>query len=432
MTYSANGMEKLSHNYHKAIRNNLCRGEHKYSRRPVLLNSWEGVYFTFTGEKLISMAKEASELGVELFVMDDGWFGKRDSDLSGLGDWKVNEEKLGCTMAEIADKIHSFGMQFGVWFEPEGISEDSDLYRAHPDWALQIPGKTPNRSRYELLLDFSREDVREHVYKQITDILDNAKIDYLKWDINRSLCDIYSALLPADRQGEVAHRFVLGFYDMLEKLTSRYPNILFEGCAGGGARFDAGLLYYTPQIWVSDNTDAVDRLSLQYGTSFCYPVRTMGSHVSQCPNEQTGRITPIETRATVAMSGTFGYELDVNKMTAEDKETVKGQIKEFKELYDLIQYGTYYRLTNPKKTDGFHAWQFVSEDKSESLLCLVAVHIESNDCGHWMKVRGLDADAIYEVNGEKYPGDVLMNFGLRLPKAHIEYQSFKIMIKKCD
>ena len=432
MTYSANGMEKLSHNYHKAYRNNLCRGKHKYSRRPVLLNSWEGVYFTFTGEKLISMAKEASELGVELFVMDDGWFGKRDSDLSGLGDWKVNEEKLGCTMAEIADKIHSFGMQFGVWFEPEGISEDSDLYRAHPDWALQIPGKTPNRSRYELLLDFSREDVREHVYNQITDILDNAEIDYLKWDINRSLCDIYSALLPADRQGEVAHRFVLGFYDMLEKITSRYPNILFEGCAGGGARFDAGLLYYTPQIWVSDNTDAIDRLSLQYGTSFCYPVRTMGSHVSQCPNEQTGRNTPIETRATVAMSGTFGYELDVNKMTAEDKETVKGQIKEFKELYDLIQYGTYYRLTNPKTAESFHGWQFVSEDKSESLLCLVAVHIESNDCGRWMKLRGLDADAIYEVNGEQYPGDVLMNFGLMLPKAHVEYQSFKIMIKKCN
>ena len=431
MTYSANGMEKLSHNYHKAIRDNLCRGKHKYTRRPVLLNSWEGVYFTFTGEKLIEMAKEASELGVELFVMDDGWFGKRDNDQSGLGDWKVNEEKLGCTMAEIADKIHSFGMQFGVWFEPEGVSEDSDLYRAHPDWALKLPGKTPNRSRFELLLDFSREDVREYIWNQITDILDHASIDYFKWDFNRSMCDVYSALLPADRQGEVAHRYVLGLYEMMEKLNQRYPDMLIEGCAAGGARFDAGLLYYTPQIWVSDNTDAIDRLSLQYGTSFCYPVRTMGAHVSKCPNEQTGRVTPIETRGTVAMSGTFGYELDVNHMPEEEKEAVKHQIAEFKELYDLVQYGTYYRLTNPKTCDCYHGWQFVSEDQSESLVCLVAVTIEPNDGGRWMKLRGLDENAVYEINGEQFPGDVLMTSGILLPKAHVEYQSFKILMKKC-
>ncbi len=432
MTFSANGLEKLSHNFHKAYRHNLCRGKFKTARRPVLLNSWEGVYFTFTGEKLISMAKDASELGVELFVMDDGWFGKRDSDLSGLGDWKVNEEKLGCTMAEISDRIHSFGMQFGVWFEPEGVSEDSDLYRAHPEWALQIPGKTPNRSRFQLILDFSREDVREHIFNQITDILDNAKIDYFKWDFNRSICDIYSACLPASRQGEVSHRYILGLYDMLEKLNQRYPDMLIEGCSAGGARFDAGLLYYTPQIWVSDNTDAIDRLSIQYGTSFCYPVSTMGAHVSQCPNEQTGRITPIDTRATVAMSGTFGYELDVNKMSDEEKEAVKRQIGEFKELYDLIQNGTYYRLTNPKTADCFHGWQFVSEDKSESLLCLVAINIEPNDGGRWLKVRGLDADAMYEIDGEIYPGEVLMNAGILLPKAHVEYQSFKILIKKCN
>ncbi len=430
MTFSANGLEKLTHNYHKAFRNNLCRGKFKYARRPVLLNSWEGVYFTFTGEKLISMAKDASELGVELFVMDDGWFGKRDSDLSGLGDWHVNEEKLGCTMAEIAERIHSFGMQFGVWFEPEGVSEDSNLYRNHPEWALQIPGKSPCRSRFQLVLDFSREDVREYIYNQICDILDSAKIDYFKWDFNRSICDIYSAYLPADRQGEVAHRYVLGLYDMLEKLNQRYPDMLIEGCSAGGARFDAGLLYYTPQIWCSDNTDAIDRLSIQYGTSFCYPVSTMGAHVSQCPNEQTGRVTPIDTRATVAMSGTFGYELDVNKMTDAEKEAVKRQIGEFKENYDIIQNGTYYRLTNPKTADCFHAWQFVSEDKSESMICLVAISIEPNDGGRWMRLRGLDENAVYELNGEQYPGDVLMNAGMLLPKAHEEYQSFRIHLKK--
>lgn len=430
MAYSEHGLEQLSHIFHKAFRCNLCRGKFKKTRRPVLLNSWEGVYFDFTGEKLLRMAKDASEMGIELFVMDDGWFGKRDNDVSGLGDWIVNEDKLGCTLRELSEKVHELGLQFGIWFEPECVSEDSDLYRAHPDWALQIPGKSPTRSRYQLVLDFSREDVREHIYQQICDVLDSARIEYLKWDFNRSICDIRSAVLPADRQGEVTHRFILGLYDMLEKLSRRYPDLLIEGCCGGGGRFDAGMLYYTPQIWTSDNTDAIERLTIQYGTSFCYPISAMGAHVAQCPNEQTGRCTPLDTRATVAMSGTFGYELDVNHMSEEEKLAVRQQIEEFKKYYELIQYGDYYRLTDPVKTKDYHCWQFTSPDKSEALLCAVALQIRPNGPGCRTKLRGLLPGATYLINGQEYPGDALMNAGIPLPKAKEEYESFRIHIVK--
>ncbi|MCI9490850.1 MAG: alpha-galactosidase [Dorea sp.] len=428
LAWSGNGLGQLSRIYHRAYRDNLCRGIWKTKRRPVLLNSWEGVYFDFNGDKLVEMAQEARELGVELFVMDDGWFGKRDLDVSGLGDWFVNEEKLGCSLASISERIHALGMKFGIWFEPEGINEDSELYRNHPDWAMQIPGKAPSRSRYQLLLDFSREDVREYILSQICQVLDSTEIEYLKWDLNRSLSDIYSAALPAERQGEAAHRYVLGVYDMLEKLNSRYPGMLIEGCSGGGGRFDAGMLYYTPQIWCSDDTDAIERLSIQYGTSFGYPISTMGSHVSKCPNEQTGRITPIHTRAAVAMSGTFGYELDPHEMTQEEKETVKLQIEEFKSYYDLIQYGDYYRLTNPETAESWHSWQFASSDGSEALLISVALKTHPNGPGCWCRLKGLKEDSTYLVNGEAYPGDVLMNTGLPLPAAAAEYESIRLHI----
>ena len=284
IAYSGQGMNALSQIYHKAYRHNLCRGAYKTARRPILLNSWEGVYLDFNAEKLMNMARKAAQLGIELFVLDDGWFGKRSQDISGLGDWYVNENKLGCGLKELSDEIHALGMQFGIWFEPECVNEDSDLYREHPDWALKVPGKAPTRSRYQLVLDFSREDVREHIFGKICQVLDSAQIEYLKWDFNRSISDIYSAKLPPKRQGETAHRYILGLYDMLEKLTERYPNLLLEGCSGGGGRFDAGMLYYTPQIWCSDDTDAIERLSIQYGTSFGYPISTAGAHVSHCPN----------------------------------------------------------------------------------------------------------------------------------------------------
>ena len=430
LSYSDAGLTPLSHNYHRAYRNNLCRGKYKTARRPVLLNSWEGVYFDFNGEKLLRMAEDAADLGVELFVMDDGWFGKRDSDISGLGDWIVNEEKLGCTLGQLSDKIHDLGMQFGIWFEPEAINEDSDLYRTHPDWVFQIPGKAPSRSRFQLVLDFSREDVRDYIYNQVCSILDSARIEYLKWDFNRSIADIYSRRLPAGRQGEVAYRYVLGLYDMLEKLNSRYPDLLIEGCSGGGGRFDAGMLYYTPQIWCSDDTDAIERLSIQHGTSFGYPVSTIGSHVSKCPNEQTGRHTPIDTRATVAMCGTFGYELDISKMTDEDRQIVTEQINEFKKYYNLIQNGDFYRLNDPNQCGICHGWEFAAPDGSEALLCAVALKIPPNGPGCWFRLKGLDPEGTYRVGNVHYPGEVLMNAGILLPTAKEEYESFRIHVKK--
>lgn len=430
LAYTSDGLSALSRIYHNAYRNNLCRGKHKKTRRPILINNWEGTYFDFNGEKLVSMAKEASELGVELFVMDDGWFGNRNDDNTGLGDWTVNEKKLGCTLKELSDRIHGTGMMFGIWFEPECISEDSSLYRSHPDWALKVPGKAPVRSRYQLVLDFSREDVREHIYSQLCSVLDSARIEYVKWDFNRSLSDIYSAVLPADRQGETAHRYVLGLYDMLEKLTSRFPDILFEGCSGGGGRFDAGMLYYTPQIWCSDDTDAIERLKIQYGTSFGYPVSAAGSHVSAVPNHQTGRVTPLSTRAVVAMSGTFGYELDISKMTAAEKSAVKEQIKDFKKYYFLIQDGIYHRLTDPFTDDRYCAWEFSDQDGRTALVNVVNTRTAPNPSTVYIRLKGLCSSALYRINGgqEQYPGSALMNGGLPLPVPSAEYESWQFYL----
>lgn len=427
MVYSDAGFEKMSQTFHYAFRNNLCRGKYKKARRPVLINNWEGTYFDFTGEKLVQMAKEAAGLGVELFVLDDGWFGKRDSDDSGLGDWYVNEKKLGCTLADISRQIHELGMKFGIWFEPECVSEDSDLYRAHPDWAFTVPGRKPMRGRYQLVLDFSRQDVRDHIFAQMCEVLDHARVEYLKWDFNRSISDIYSAALPADRQGEVAHRYVLGLYDFLEKLRNRYPDILIEGCSGGGGRFDAGMLYYTPQIWCSDDTDAIERLKIQYGTSFAYPISTVGAHVSACPNHQTRRVTPLDTRATVAMAGTFGYELDPMKLSVEEKDQIRKQIKTFQGYYDLLQDGKYYRLTDPFTDEAYAAWEFAAQDGSEALLCVVSSKIYANSAPGYVKLRGLKEDRYYILNGEqRYLGGALMHAGFCMPYASEEYQSWNL------
>ena len=430
MVYSSRGFGEMSRRYHKAIRHNLCRGEYKTARRPVLINNWEGTYFNFTGDKLVEMAAQAKELGVELFVMDDGWFGKRDSDHSGLGDWIVNEEKLGCTLGELSERIHSLGLKFGIWFEPECVSEDSDLYRAHPDWAFKVPEKNPVRSRYQLVLDFSRKEVRDYIYGMMCQVLDSAQIEYLKWDFNRSIGDIYSASLPADRQGEVAHRYVLGLYEVLENLTTRYPHMLIEGCSGGGGRFDAGMLYYTPQIWTSDDTDAIERLKIQYGTSFAYPVSTMGAHVSASPNHQTGRITSIDTRATVAMAGTFGYELDPGKLSDEEKASIRKQIDTFKGYYDLIQNGSYYRLTSPYGESEFTVWEFARDDKSEALLSIVSTKSTANEIFTYVKLQGLEPEAVYRIEDKYYPGAALMEAGFPLPAPEYEYQSWNFHLVK--
>ncbi|MCR5452953.1 MAG: alpha-galactosidase [Lachnospiraceae bacterium] len=425
MSYSGHGISGLSDNYHRVIVENIIRGKWKNKKCPVLINNWEATYFDFNGEKIEKIAEESAQMGVELFVLDDGWFGKRDNDNCALGDWYPNEKKLGCTLKELGETIISKGMHFGLWFEPEAISEDSDLYRQHPDWALTTPGRKPSVARNQLVLDYSRKDVLEYIIDRMEDILSTVPISYVKWDMNRSICDKYSSLLPADRQGELAHRYVLGLYYVLEKLTQDFPDVLFEGCSGGGGRFDAGMLYYTPQIWCSDNTDAINRLRIQYGTSFGYPPRTMGSHVSASPNHQTGRSTTLRTRAAVAMAGTFGYELDVSILKEEEKQEIKEQIKFLKEHNELLFNGHYYRLTVPE--DICCAWEFADRDKNEALVFSVCYRVEGNLLPLHIKPKGLEPDikymvsesGWYETEKDKEPlvlsGSAIMNAGITLP-----------------
>jgi len=427
MSYSGSGTEKLSHNFHKVIREHVCRGKYKLAERPVLINNWEATYFDFNEEKILNIAKQAAALGVDMLVLDDGWFGKRNDDCSGLGDWFVNEEKLNGGLGKLTEKIKSLGMKFGLWFEPEMVSEDSDLYRSHPDWAIKIPSRNPVRSRYQLVLDMTNPEVRDYLFGAISDILKNADISYIKWDMNRSICDWYTPCLSAENQGEMPHRYVLGLYELLERLTTAFPDVLFEGCSGGGGRFDAGMLYYCPQIWCSDDTDAFERTKIQYGTSFFYPVSAIGSHVSAVPNHQTGRITPMETRAVTAMAGSFGYELDLNTLSENEKEEVKEQIARFKENGPLIHNGLYYRLSDPM-TDKFAVWEFASEDGREALVHGVIFRTEPNCTQYCIKLRGLLPDTDYRLaeNGEVYKGSALMNGGILLPKSWGDYAPVEI------
>ena len=427
MSYSGSGTEKLSHNFHKVIREHVCRGKYKLAERPVLINNWEATYFDFNEEKILKIAEQAASLGVDMLVLDDGWFGKRNDDCSGLGDWFVNEKKLNGGLGKLTEKIKSLGMKFGLWFEPEMVSEDSDLYRSHPDWAIKIPSRNPVRSRYQLVLDMTNPEVRDYLFGAISDILKNADISYIKWDMNRSICDWYTPCLSAENQGEMPHRYVLGLYELLERLTTAFPDVLFEGCSGGGGRFDAGMLYYCPQIWCSDDTDAFERTKIQYGTSFFYPVSAIGSHVSAVPNHQTGRITPIETRAVTAMAGSFGYELDLNTLSHDEKQEVKEQIVRFKKDGPLIHNGLYYRLSD-SLNDKYAMWGFVSEDKKEVLVHGVIFRTEPNRTQYLIKLRGLLPDTNYRLaeNGEVYKGRALMNGGILLPKSWGDYVSIEM------
>lgn len=431
LSYSNNGFEKLSHNFHSIIRNNVCRGKYKLIERPVLINNWEATYFEFDEEKLFNIAKQAKELGVDMLVMDDGWFGKRDDDNSGLGDWFVNENKLKGGLKTLTSRIADIGMKFGIWFEPEMISEDSDLYRTHPDWAIAVPNRKPTRSRQQLVLDMTRTDVREYLYNVISNILKNADISYVKWDMNRSICDWYSAELSSEQMGEMPHRYVLGLYELLERLTTEFPDVLFEGCSGGGGRFDAGMLYYTPQIWTSDDTDAYERTRIQYGTSFFYPTSSMGSHVAAVPNHQTGRITSTEARAVTAMSGSFGYELDLGLLCDEEKKAVTEQIKRFKKYGKLIHNGKYHRLSNPL-CENYAVWSFVSEDKSEVLVHGIIYRTEPNMTKYTVKLRGIDADKNYMLIGtdETYTGSALMEGGILMPSAWGDYVPMEFYFKE--
>lgn len=431
MSFSSEGFSKMTHSFHDAFRNNACTSKYMKIRRPILVNNWEATRFDFDGKKIIDIAKASKALGVDLFVLDDGWFGARNGDNAGLGDWFINEKKLGGSLSEVIREINDMGLMFGLWFEPEMINEDSDLYRAHPDWAIRIPNRAPALGRNQLVLDITRKDVRDYIVNAVNEILDNNNIEYVKWDFNRYLSDVYSTALDAEHQGEMYHRFVLGFYDMLDRIILTHPDILFEGCSGGGGRFDGGMLCYQPQIWCSDDTDSVWRLKIQYGTSFLYPCSSMGAHVSVCPNKKTGRTVPFKTRAAVAMSGTFGYELDTTKMSEEDKTICAHQTELFRKYYDVITYGDYYRLTSPFENDRYTAWEHISKDKNECLVTVVMTEAYPIDMQQFVYPKALDRNALYELeDGTRMHGSTIMNTGLIIPLSACQYESFQFYLKK--
>ena len=415
MVYSEAGLNGMSQAFHKLYRTRLARGTWRDKVRPILINSWEAFYFDFDAPKLLGLADAAADLGMELFVLDDGWFGKRNDGTSSLGDWYPNEEKLKGTLKELAEKINAKGLKFGLWIEPEMTNKDSDLYRAHPDWLLAEQGKRICHSRNQYVLDFSKKEVREYIGDMLENLLAEVPVSYIKWDLNRTFSEVFSNGNDREYQGKVCHKYVLGVYELYERLTSRFPHVLFESCASGGARFDPGMLYYAPQGWTSDDTDAIERLKIQYGTSMVYPVSCMGSHVSASPNHQTNRVTPIETRADVAYFGTFGYELDLLKLSEEEKAEVRRQIAFMKEKRDLIQKGTFYRLKSPFEGN-VTAWMTVSEDQKKALVGYYRVMQPVNIGFVRLKLKGLKEDTCYKVSGYDYDcyGDELMQVGMIL------------------
>lgn len=415
MIYSEAGLNGMSQTFHKLYRTRLARGTWRDKVRPILINSWEAFYFDFDAPKLLGLVDAAADLGMELFVLDDGWFGKRDDSTSSLGDWYPNEEKLKGTLKELAEKINAKGLKFGLWIEPEMTNKDSDLYRAHPDWLLAEQGKRICHSRTQYVLDFSKKEVREYIGDMLENLLAEVPVSYIKWDMNRTFSEVFSNGNDREYQGKVCHKYILGVYELYERLTSRFPHVLFESCASGGARFDPGMLYYAPQGWTSDDTDAIERLKIQYGTSMVYPVSCMGSHVSASPNHQTNRVTPIETRADVAYFGTFGYELDLLKLSEEEKEEIRRQIAFMKEKRDLIQKGTFYRLKSPFEGNET-AWMIVSEDQKKALVGYYRVMQPVNVGFKRLKLKGLKEDICYKVSGYDYDcyGDELMQVGMIL------------------
>ena len=431
MVYSDQGLGGMSRKYHRLYLDNLCRGEFKHKTRPILINNWEATYFDFDENKILEIAHEGKELGMELFVLDDGWFGKRDDDNTSLGDWVVDKRKLPNGLESLAKKVVGMGMEFGLWFEPEMVSVESELYRAHSDWCIHVPNRPHTLGRNQLVLDLSRKDVCDYIVESVSNILESVPITYVKWDMNRHITDIGSVLLPAPQQHETSHRYMLGLYDVMERLTSRFPNILFESCSSGGGRFDPGMLYYMPQTCTSDNTDAICRTKIQYGTSLVYPPVTMGCHVSTVPNHQVGRITSLETRGNVAMAGNFGYELDLTKLTYEEKEIVKAQIEEYKQIRELIQFGELYRIFNPFEGNEA-AWNIVSKDQEEMVATYVKVLSLPGASLRTIKFKGLNPDFSY-INldtKEIFGGDELMNVGVTIPRVKQDFHSIKWNFKR--
>lgn len=431
LSYSHSGLGGLSRNFHKLVRNNVCKSKFNNMERPVLLNSWETTLYDFSTEKLVQLAKDARKVGVNLLVMDDGWFGNRFDDNRALGDWTVNETKLGTSFEQLVKSVNQEGLDFGIWFEPEMVSEDSDFYEKHPEWVLKFPVRKPLLGRNQLVLDMSNPEVVDELYSSISKILDSSNVKYLKWDMNRPLADWYSPFLSSDRQGELQHRYILGLYNLLERLTSAYPDVLFEGCSAGGARFDLGMLVYQPQIWASDNTDPINRLKIQHGTSFFYPLSTIGAHITSVPSGANGRTTPLKTRAHVAMAGTFGYEMNIATLNEIEQKECLNYTNFYKKNQELIFNGDYYRLSNPNILD-YTAWQIVSEDKLTSLVTVVFTDVTAYSPFIYLKLHGLKSNDKYTINNKLYFGSSLMNAGLKVKQPRGNYPSCQFLLTKVD
>lgn len=425
LTYSHDGLGQMTRNLHDFYRCHMIRSRYLHQKRPVLINNWEATYFDFDTDKLLAIAKSAAEHGIEMLVMDDGWFGHRNDDATSLGDWFVNENKIKGGLKHLVDEVNKLGLKFGIWMEPEMISPDSELYRKHPDWAFAVPERTATLSRNQYVLDLSRKEVRDYVYECVHNVISSANIEYVKWDMNRQLTDIGSVEFNGDRQGELAHRYVLGVYELQERLVNDFPDILLENCSGGGARFDPGMLYYSPQIWCSDDTDAIERLSIQEGTELIYPLSTMGAHVSDCPNHTVGRSTPFMTRAHVALAGTFGYELDITKISEEERAMIPEQVSMYHKYNDLVREGDYYRVASYRENGLYDCWMVVAKDKSEALVTYVQVLGRPNMHSRKIKLLGLYAAADYRLDGtdEVYGGDLLMNAGMLVEDMRGDYMS---------
>ncbi|BDD38526.1 MULTISPECIES: alpha-galactosidase [Streptococcus] len=428
LSYTSKGFTGLTKDSQNFVRHHLVRGNWAHKERPILINNWEATYFDFTEEKIVDLAKSAKETGIELFVLDDGWFGKRNSDTCSLGDWVENRQKLPSGLNGLAKKITDLGMKFGLWFEPEMVSEDSDLYRAHPDWTIQTTGRSHTYSREQLVLDLSKDEVCDYLIESVSSVLQSANISYVKWDMNRNITNI-PELQANHEKHEFYHRYILGLYRVLETLHQRFPEILFESCSGGGGRNDLGLLYYMPQAWASDNTDAIGRLSIQDGTGLIFPSIAVGSHVSAVPNHQTGRITSLATRGNVAMLGNLGYELDLHALTKDDLQEIEQEVKNYKSIRHTVQFGDYYRL---KKTNNTHAYNYVNEDKSQVVFTFIKILSQPEAPLLHVKLKGLDEKALYyskELDASFY-GDELMNIGLTMPHIQKDYFSVQYIFHK--
>lgn len=422
MAHSMNGLNGMSQIFHKLYRTRLVRGVWRDKVRPILINNWEATGPNFTEGKIVEIAQSAKELGIELLVLDDGWFGNRENDAAGLGDWYVkNFDKLPEGLEGLSRKINALGMQFGIWIEPEMVNKDSDLYREHPEWILCAPNRSASPSRNQYVLDFSRQEVIDHVFCLLEKVMADAQVSYVKWDMNRYISECYSNGKTGTEQGKVFHQYILGVYQLYERLIERFPQVLFESCSSGGARFDPGMLYYAPQTWCSDDTDAIERLRIQYGTSYVYPLVSMGAHVSDIPNQQVGRMTPLETRGNVAMFGTFGYELDLCRLTPEERQDIKKQIAFVKKHRELVQNGNFYRILSPFKNQNA-AWMVVSADKRQALLGFYRIWNVPNDGWQNIRMLGLKEDGKYVIDGDtsiSYSGSELMNVGMNVKKEEL-------------